>query len=103
MHEITQQPEAPEPENLSQAHWPGGPNEGDWVLLAVVAIGQNGQEAVPVMEPKRRMVMRRYRSAEEAIGASVCHSATRVGGGWALNVRTGHTVKFDPFRGDRHV
>jgi NADPH-dependent ferric siderophore reductase len=79
----------------------GGPDEGDWVLLGVMEVRSTPQlAAVPIMEPKKRMVMRRYRTAEEAVGASVCHSATRVGGGWAVNVRTGDTVQVLPFRGE---
>lgn len=103
MHEIRQQPGASTAPDEDAATWPGGPNEGDWVLVAVLGSGGSGHDGVPVMEPKHRRVMRRYRTPEEAIGASVCHSATRVGGGFALCLRTGRTVRFNPFHGDRHV
>ncbi len=76
----------------------GGPNAGDWIVLGLV-----GRFAVPIMEPKKRMVMRNYRTPEEAIAASVEHSSTRVGGGWAVNIRTGEMVAIHPFGGDRHV
>lgn len=103
MHEVRQEPGAPSADALDAANWPGGPNEGDWVLLGTLAVGQSSVEGLPVMEPKKRMVMRRYRTPEEAIGASVCHSATRVGGGWVINLRDGRTVQFGPFQGERHV
>lgn len=103
MHEIRQVVKVLEDAQREAAQWPGGPNEGDWVLLGVLGRESENLNAVPVMEPKKRMVMRRYRSPEEAIGASVCHSCTRVGGGWAVNIRTGDVVAVRRYEGERHV
>ena len=76
----------------------GGKNQGDWVLIGRVELaGGQVHEGVPVMEPKRRLFMRRFSSAEEAIAASVLHSSTRVCGGWALNLVSGDTVLVRPF------
>ena len=76
----------------------GGPNEGAWVLVGALGKGRE-HDGIPVMEPEKRLVMRRYRSAEEAIAASVLHSALRVNGGWTLNLETGETVRVRPFEG----
>lgn len=85
-------------ERLTEPGALGGPNEGPWVLIGSLLKGRE-QEGIPVMEPRKRMVMRRYRTAEEAIAASVLHSALRVNGGWTLNLETGQTVPVRPFEG----
>lgn len=72
----------------------GGPNEGDWICVGVIG----GKHAVPIMS-RDKPVMRLYRTPEEAIAASVEHSSTRVGGGWAINIRTGATVAIQRFCG----
>ncbi len=76
----------------------GGDHEGPWVVVGTIR-----SEAVPVMEPVKRRFLRRYASAEEAIAASVEHSCTRVGGGWALNLETGATVRIRRFEDGRVV
>lgn len=76
----------------------GGSHEGPWVV-----IGRVRNEGVPVLEPVKRIFLRRYATAEEAIAASVEHSSTRVGGGWALNLETGATVQIRRFDDGRVV
>lgn len=84
----------------------GGPNVGDWVVVATVPDGacglesRTGVQGVPVMHREARtlaLVMRRYQLKEEAMAAAPHHnSAVRVGGGWILNLRTGETVRVNP-------
>lgn len=85
-------------ERLAERATLGGPQEGPWVLVGALGRGRE-HDGIPVMEPLKRMVMRRYRSAEEAIAASVLHSALRVNGGWTLNLETGETVRVRAFEG----
>lgn len=82
----------------------GGANEGPWVVVATMPKWpKNEIDGIPVLHRPKRLVMRRYNSAEEAVAASVQDSAARVGGGWALNLETGATVRIAPFQYERHV
>ncbi len=72
--------------------------EGDWVLVAVLESHKKETEGVPVMETDNRMFLRRHRSAREVQQMVRWDSAARVGGGWALNLRTGETVLVKPMR-----
>lgn len=102
MHELRQEPNT-NPDGYSHATRLGGPHAGQWVLLALVGAGDTDHEVVPVMEPRKRLVMRRYRTAEEAIAAATEHAASRVGGGWAVNIKTGRMVQYGPYHSQQHV
>ena len=86
--------------------WPDE-NRGDWVLLAVLPMARKtgpARHAVPVMEPKNKVVMHLFHTADEAAAHSALNSAMRVGGGWAVNIKTGETVRIPPDKKDlRHV
>lgn len=89
----------PEPKHLQKVSAVrGGPNVGDWVVVATMMHYADGVHGVPVMERRELLkvdgyFMRRYTLKEEAIAVSHENSAVRVGGGWILNLRTGETVR----------
>jgi hypothetical protein len=74
------------------------PNAGDWVLVATLASNHSGVHAHAVRACDHDKTMQRYESAEQATVSAYQHSAMRVGGGWALNLRTGETVRVKPMR-----
>jgi hypothetical protein len=76
----------------------GGPDTGAWVVVATLSLRRRDhQHVVPVLGDKGLLGMRRYQTQEEAIAGGGHHPAVRVGGGWALNVETGETVRIHAF------
>ncbi len=65
---------------------------GDWVLVAAQPKADR-VEGVPVLDERHKMLMQRFVSLREAEVCSARYSQVRVLGAWALNLRTGETVR----------
>jgi hypothetical protein len=74
----------------STERWIG--QDGDWVLFALIRSTQ-GIEAVPVLDYTDRTFMQRYMHERDVLHMAYHVSAVRVGGGMAVNIKTGETVR----------
>ena len=76
--------------------------QGPWVVVAVVPMSGRAPLAVPLLGAKP-FAMRGYPTAEEAIASTVNFPAGRSYGGIVLNIQTGRTVRFKPFKCNTQV
>lgn len=65
---------------------------GDWVLIAAQPKADR-VDGVPVLDELNKMLMQRFVSVGEAEACAPRYSHVRVLGAWALNLRTGETVR----------
>lgn len=69
---------------------------GEWVLIAVLPRNAGEREAVAVLDYEDRTYLQRYQDVKELLRLAYRNSAVRCGGGWALNLKTGATVRVPP-------
>ena len=75
----------------------GGPDTGMWVVVATLSLQRRSHvHAVPVLGDRLMLGMRRYQTKEEAMAGAGHHAAVRIGGGWALHLESGETVRIHP-------